>query len=117
VLPVVESARASSEWILQSADKELFVSPFAHMNMQYQFRFNKPDDKQVIVIKASDDQGVLITASYSAKRVEISASRLFGLFFKFPFQSIKVVAGIHWEALRLYFKGVPWFKHQPKSSS
>jgi len=116
VLPVQEEQH-SADWILQSANKELFVSPFAHMNMSYQFRLNNPDDRQVVVIKASDEQGVLITASYSADRAELSASRLFGLFLKFPFQSFKVVAGIHWEALRLFIKGVPWFKHQPKSSS
>lgn len=116
VLPVSEEAE-SSDWINQSAVKELFVSPFAHMNMSYQFRLNQPDERQVIVIRANDEDGLLITASYTADRQELTASRLLKFFIVFPLLSAKVVLGIHWEALRLYIKGVPWFKHQPKGSS
>ena len=113
----VDDAAAPTEWIKQGAEKELFVSPFAHMDMNYQFRLNHPNENQVIVIRASDKEGIVITASYTAQRTPLSVSNLLRLFFKFPFQTIKVVVGIHWEALRLYLKGVPWFKHQPKGSS
>jgi len=113
----VNDPDSSSNWIEQSTDKELFVSPFAHMDMNYQFRLNHPEESQVIVIRASDHDSVVITASYTAKRKVLTAKRLFIQFLKFPFQSFKVVLGIHWEALRLFLKGVPWFKHQPKGSS
>lgn len=116
VLPVTHT-KNSTEWIVQNADKELFVSPFAHMNMSYQFRLNQPEETQVIVIRASDNDNVVITASYTAKRKMLTAAQLFRQFLRFPFQTYKVVLGIHWEALRLYIKGVPWFKHQPKGSS
>jgi DUF1365 family protein len=113
----VNDADSSTQWIEQSADKELFVSPFAHMNMSYQFRLNHPEETQVIVIRASDSESVVITASYTAKRKMLTAKQLLRQFFRFPFQTFKVVLGIHWEALRLYIKGVPWFKHLPKGSS
>lgn len=116
VLPVTHT-KNSTEWIVQNADKELFVSPFAHMNMSYQFRLNQPEETQVIVIRASEAENVVITASYTAKRKILTSTQLFRQFLRFPFQTFKVVLGIHWEALRLYFKGVPWFKHQPKGSS
>ncbi|MFT5896604.1 MAG: DUF1365 family protein [bacterium] len=116
VLKVNEVA-SSTQWIEQSADKELFVSPFAHINMSYQFRLNYPDETQVIVIRASDNESVVITASYTAKRKMLSAKQLMRQFLRFPFQTLKVVLGIHWEALRLFLKGVPWFKHLPKGSS
>lgn len=105
------------QWIHQKAEKELFVSPFAGMSMDYQFRLNTPGEKQVVVIRASDNQGTLITASYVATRRMLSASQLTKYFFKIPLLSAKVVAGIHWEALRLWVKGVPLFKHQPKRST
>lgn len=113
----VTDAENSTQWIEQSADKELFVSPFAHMNMSYQFRLNHPEETQVIVIRASDDESVVITASYTAKRKTLTAKQLLRQFLRFPFQTLKVVLGIHWEALRLFLKGVPWFKHLPKGSS
>lgn len=115
VLPVSSQEANDAPWIHQNVDKRLFVSPFAHMGMRYQFRLNQPDQRQVVVIRASDENGVLITASYTAERRPISTTRLLRYFMIYPLQSMKVVAGIHWEALRLYLKGVPWFKHQPKS--
>lgn len=103
-------------WIHQQADKQLFVSPFAHMGMRYQFRLNLPEKKQVVVIRASDEKGLLITASYTAVRHGLSSSALAQFFFKIPLLTIKVISAIHWEALRLWIKGVPLFKHQPKRS-
>ncbi len=117
VLPVDNSnAAMPTQWIHQQAGKALFVSPFAHMGMRYQFRLNTPDEKQVIVIKASDDQGLLITASYIAARQPLTNARLARYFFTYPLLSVKVIFGIHWEALRLWLKGVPLFRHQPKDS-
>lgn len=115
VLPVNDTD--SGDWIHQSAHKSLFVSPFAHMGMQYHFRFNLPAEKQVIVIRASDDQGLVITASYIAMRQVLCASQLLKVFLRTPLLGAKVVSGIHWEALKLWVKGVPFFKHQPKRST
>jgi len=111
VLPVPTD---SDDWIHQQADKALFVSPFAHMDMSYEFRLNVPDEKQVIVIKASDEEGVLITASYSATRKPLTSSTLMREFLALPLMSFKVIFGIHWEALRLWIKRIPFFSHQPK---
>lgn len=115
VLPVNDTD--TGDWIHQSAHKSLFVSPFAHMGMQYQFRLNLPAEKQVIVIRASDDQGLVITASYIAMRQVLCASQLLKVFLRTPLLGAKVVGGIHWEALKLWVKGVPFFKHQPKRST
>lgn len=105
---------AEEQWIHQQADKELFVSPFAQMGMHYEFRLNMPAERQVVVIRAFDKDGLMITASYTANRQALSATNLARYFFTIPFLSAKVVLGIHWEALRLWLKGVPLFKHQPK---
>lgn len=117
VLPVTGKTPAGSQWIHQQTSKQLFVSPFAHMGMHYQFRLNEPADRQIIVIRASDSDGVLITASYTADRCALNAGQLLRCFFSYPLQNAKVILAIHWEALRLYIKGVPWFKHQPKQST
>lgn len=116
-LSVSEKERQGTSWINQTTDKELFVSPFAHMNMHYKFRLNVPDEKQILVIRVHDEQGHFLTASYTAQRREISASLLLGYFFWFPMMTLKIMFGIHWEALRLWLKKVPWYSHQPKQSS
>jgi len=85
VLPVTDDAQ---EWIEQEATKQLFVSPFAHMNMHYDFRLNVPAEKQVIVIRASDEEGVLITASYVSNRKPLSAATLIREFFRLPLMTL-----------------------------
>lgn len=112
VLPV----NKPSKWIQQSTDKALFVSPFAHMDMSYRFRLNVPDEKQVIAIRLHDDNGLVLTASYTAEQRPLTSASLMRQVLKMPLLSIKVVSGIHWEALRLWIKRVPWFSHVPKKS-
>ncbi len=115
-LAVTDEERLSGEWINQTTSKALFVSPFAHMDMHYDFRLNVPDERQVLVIRAHDEQGHLLTASYTAKRHALTTTKLLRYFFTIPLLTAKVVLGIHWEALRLWLKKVPWFSHQAKQS-
>jgi len=120
VLPVEEAEQnpkpGSVQWINQSISKSLFVSPFAHMDMHYDFRLNVPDARQVIVIRAHDENGHLLTASYTASRQFLSSANLLRYFCTVPFLTFKVVGGIHWEALRLWIKRVPLFAHKPKQT-
>ena len=111
VLPVEKPAK----WIQQSTQKALFVSPFAHMKMHYHFRLNVPDETQVVAIRLHDCDGLVLTASYSANRQDLTGKALFKQAIAMPWLSVKVVGGIHWEALRLWLKRVPWFSHVPKN--
>ena len=117
VLPVKAPSAEGDEWIQQDTDKQLFVSPFAHMRMHYHFRLNAPGERQIVIIRASDEQGVLVTASYVADKRRLTATELSRFIFIYPLLGLKVILGIHWEALKLWCKGVPWFKHQPKRSA
>jgi len=111
------SVNGSPHWIQQTTDKALFVSPFAHMDMHYRFRLNVPDSRQVIAIKLHDKDGLVLTASYTAQRRALNARSLMMQVLVMPLLCIKVVAGIHWEALRLFLKRVPWFSHVKTKSS
>lgn len=118
VLPVSQPAPLPSgqgeAWIAQDTEKALFVSPFADMNLHYRFRLNAPAHKQVVVIRAEDGDGVLITASYVATRSELNATSLLKCVLSMPLMTWKVIVGIHYEALKLWLKRVPWFSHIPK---
>lgn len=115
-LQVRTEEKSNGKWIHQFSEKALFVSPFAHMNMTYQFKLNVPDQRQVVAIKVFDEQGHWLSASYSAQRHMLTAATLLKAFFTIPLLSFKVILGIHWEALRLWIKKVPWYSHQPKQS-
>ncbi len=86
--------------------KDFFVSPFIDMTALYRFRVRVPDQQLSILIREFDANGCdLLTASMVGTREPLSDSALFRAFFRYPLMTIKVVAGIHYEALRLLFKG------------
>lgn len=107
-------AGAEGRWIRQGADKALFVSPFNHMDMRYEFRLDVPAERQTLAIRVFDDTGPFLTASYVAVRRPFETRQLLALLARFPLMTFKVTAGIHWEAARLWCKRVPWFTHRPK---
>ena len=109
--PLEPVAAGAPRWIRQHTAKALFVSPFVAMAMRYEFRLNEPAERQVIVIRTLDAEGLLLTASYTAQRRALDSRALFGVFVALPMMTVKVFLGIHWEALRLWFKGVPWSPH------
>lgn len=96
--------------IRQSARKIFYVSPFMPMEMDYRFRVSPPSDRVSVVIDGlgamGGSMGKLITASLSGRRVELTDRALFGSVLRSPALSLKVIAGIHWEALKLWRKKV-----------
>jgi hypothetical protein len=86
--------------------KRFFVSPFLDMELDYVFNIRPPEDRVSVVIRACDDTGPVLTAAMVADRRPLTDGRLLRLFFSIPILTVKVIAGIHWEALRIWLKGV-----------
>lgn len=97
---------AESGRIVQSCDKAFYVSPFMDMRLRYEFEVTPPTDKLAIRINSFDDEGLLLTARHQAHRVELTDGALLRAFFAIPFLTLKVVGGIHWEALKIWLKGI-----------
>lgn len=109
----LNSQRATGSVHRQHCDKALYVSPFAPLEMQYRFRLQLPQDRFSVTIHADDEDGALITATTSGTYRSISDTVLIKFLFLYPLMTFKVMAGIHWEALKLWCKRVPWFRHIP----
>ena len=84
------------------------------MKAFYNFRLTRPGDIIDIFIKETDANGVLITASQVGKRLELNSKNLFSQFLRHPLMSFKVILAIHFEAFRLWFKGVKHVKKKIK---
>ena len=94
-------------------DKELFVSPFIDMDATYEFRMRPPDDRAALLVREHLPSGHLLTATFVARRKELTAEGLWREFSIHPMMTLKVLGGIHWEALRLWLKGAPFRRHGP----
>jgi|HubBroStandDraft_4_1064222.scaffolds.fasta_scaffold11734_2 hypothetical protein len=107
MIPVPESANANVESsIRQVCPKQFYVSPFLDMDMTYAFRAVPPGRRVGIAISGHDGEGPVIIASLYAERLPLSDSGLALAFVTYPLLTLKVIGGIHWEALRLWLKGV-----------
>ena len=89
-----------------NCEKKLYVSPFIKMNTFYNFRLSKPGKNLNVLIKQNDINGTLLIASQSGKKIQLNSQNLLFQFLKNPLMSFKVIAAIHFEAARLWVKGV-----------
>jgi DUF1365 family protein len=107
MIPVSEDAHRDSERpILQSCSKQFYVSPFLDIDMTYAFRVIPPGRRVGIAIHGRDADGPIIVATLFGKRLALSDSGLALAFVTYPLLTLKVIAGIHWEALWLWGKGI-----------
>jgi DUF1365 family protein len=92
----------------QEAEKRLYVSPFYGVEGAYRFLVTPPGETFNLVIAKSVAGKPDFTATFSAKRRDLTDARLLKLFFAMPLMTLGVVAAIHWQALLLWLKGAPF---------
>ena len=94
--------------------KKLHVSPFMGMQASYSFTAPPPDDSIRFVIRETYEEKPMLIASFVGKRKQLTDIELVKSFIKHPLMTLKIVAGIHFEAVRLLLKGVPYIKGENK---
>jgi DUF1365 family protein len=104
VLPV-KPGEISEAGIRQQQDKLFYVSPFIEMAMRYHFRVSPPGERVKLRILETDREGPLLAATFSGRRRALTTAALLRSFFSLPLVTVKIVAAIHWQALRLWLKG------------
>lgn len=110
VIPVETSCGGE---VRQVCDKRFYVSPFIAVAGQYRFRLAPPGEKISVIVNYSDDQGLLLHAAFSGDRVRLNDRMLLRGFVTHPLMTFKVMAGIHWEAAKLWRKRVPLIERPP----
>ena len=92
--------------IRQICRKRFYVSPFMPMDLDYNFRVLPPCERVTIAIAAHDAQGPMLAATLSGERRALGDPTLARLFLTHPLLTLKVIAGIHWEAAKMFAKGL-----------
>ena len=108
---------SSNNLVLHKCMKKLYVSPFIEMNTFYNFKLLKPGKNLSIVIDQTDNSGPLLTARQTGIRHDLTSKNLFLQFLKHPLMSFKVIMAIHFEAFRLWTKGVKYVRKKIKNNN
>jgi len=111
VLPCVP--RDASAWRFRPA-KKMHVSPFMPMDVNYDWVLANPAERLTVHMANYSDGKRFFDASMRLGRREISAGSLASVLLRFPLLTLKIIAAIHWQALRLWLKRCPVYAHPKK---
>jgi len=96
--------------------KQMHVSPFMPMDIDYDWRFSSPAEQLSVHMENTRKGCKIFDATLEFKRTEISAGALARVLLVYPFMTLKIIFAIHWQALRLWLKRVPVYDHPAKNT-
>ena len=100
--------------IQNNCSKKFHVSPFIEMNCNYFFRILNPGEKLSVVIDQYDQEGKILYASQDGKRSDLTSKNLMNSYLKHPLMTFKIISAIHFEAFKLWIKGIKFIKKKLK---
>ncbi|HWK96858.1 MAG TPA: DUF1365 family protein [Pseudolabrys sp.] len=97
----------------QHCAKEFYVSPFLDMDMTYDFRVAPPGERVSVVVAAAGKRGAVLVACLTGERRALTDRALAAVFLSLPLMTVKVMVAIHWEALKIWWKGMRLYPRPP----
>lgn len=107
-------AETDSDTLETSHPKDFHVSPFMEMDMYYHWSLSKPSENLKASIESTQDGKKKFAASMSLSKKPITTAELSKALLWHPFMTGKIIAGIYWQALLLWWKRIPYVPH-PKT--
>ncbi len=100
--------------IQNNCSKKFHVSPFIEMDCNYFFKILNPGDKLSVIIDQYDQEGKILFASQDGIRSDLTNKNLMNSYLKHPLMTFKIISAIHFEAFKLWVKGIKFVKKKLK---
>ncbi|RDE24870.1 DUF1365 domain-containing protein [Motiliproteus coralliicola] len=108
---VIENTGPEGVPLRQRADKRMSVSPFIALDGEYRFRLQPPGQHFSVLIHYQDAEGPLLLARWRGRRVPLQRKVMLRELLRPP-MGLKTLVLIHWQALKLWFKRIPFISPQ-----
>lgn len=108
-LYVIQSTGADGVWHRRVA-KDFYVSPFSDPGMEFDFKLGAPAETWRVNIDSYDADERVLLSSIRGEQRELSSARLVWYAFKYPLLSLRIIGLIHWHALLLWVRRVPFLR-------
>lgn len=105
----IEDGQITEAGVRQERTKIFYVSPFIDLGARYHFRVQPPSETVKLRIFETKGGAPLLSATFSGTAKPFNTASLMGQLARMPLMTFKVVAGIHWEALKLWLKGAKFY--------
>lgn len=90
--------------------KHFYVSPFSDVDVAFDFQLRPAGDCLALQIDDHAEGQRTFTSALTGRARPLRDRTLLWFFIKYPLLTVKVIAAIHWQALLLYLKNIPWFR-------
>lgn len=97
--------------IRAAAEKKFHVSPFIEPECRYDWEIGMPGESLALQLDVAQDGQPLLDCTLLLKHRPWSTRELARALVRYPWMTVRVITAIHWQAIRLYFKGVPVVRH------
>lgn len=103
---LLKPQQPQAEWPLrQRHAKDFHVSPFIGMQASYEFRLSRPEENLRVTIREFEQDRLLLVATQTGRRLPFTTGQLILQGLRVPLQTLKVLAAIHWQALKIWLQG------------
>jgi len=96
--------------------KHFYVSPFSDVDVAFDFTLRTPGENLSIQIDDYVGADRTLTSSLAGPRRALTSGRLAWFTLKYPLLTLRIIGLIHWHALLLWFKRVPWFAKSARAA-